>query len=238
MIKDFDGSRSCPAVSSPRRGARWAASVLLLAVSVLPAPAAEAQEAEISFYTGAQTAQDSSVDFTDALGVSTSFNASWEGLSGELPPYYGFRYTRWVTESVGWGVEFTHAKVYADNATLAASGFSTLEMTDGLNLLTVNAWRRWQNDSDWTPYVGIGVGVAVPHVEARTPLGNRTFEYQVTGPAARLVLGVSYEINDRWSVFGEYNGTYSTHDINLVGGGSMQTDIVTHAINIGLTYRF
>ncbi len=212
--------------------------LLSLAVVLMTAPVADAQDSDLSVYTGAQMAPDSRIDFTDSLGASTGFTAGWDGNSAEWPPYFGVRYTRWVDDRFGWGLEFTHAKVYADSTTLAVNGFSRLEMTDGLNLLTLNGLRRWPNDSRWTPYVGLGVGVAVPHVEVITPLGNRTFEYQYTGPALRLIAGVSYEIDDRWSVFAEYNGSYSSHDIALTAGGRMQTEITTHAINIGVTYRF
>ena len=224
-----------------RAGLRWLQATLG-GLAVLSAVAAadptQAQEIELSFYTGVQSAPHSTVDFTDALGASTRFTAGWEGLSAEMPPYYGLRATRWSDSGFGWGLEFTHAKVYADATTLATNGFSVLEMTDGINILTVNAQRRWQNDSRWTPYVGAGLGIAIPHVEVTTPLGNCTFEYQFTGPALRLIAGVSYEINDRWSVFGEYNGTYSMHDVSLTGGGTMQTNIVTNALNVGVSIRF
>lgn len=212
--------------------------VSLALVAIFSASAAEAQENEFSVYGGLQEAPHSTVDFTDANGVSTGFTAGWDGLSFEMPPYYGFRYTRWTNDRFGWGVEFSHEKIYADNGTLAANGFGALELTDGLNILTVNAWRRWQNGSAWTPYVGGGIGVAIPHVDVVTPLGNVTYEYQYTGPAIRWAAGVAYDLNERWSMFAEYGGTYSRNDISLDGGGSMSTDVITNALNIGLTFRF
>jgi len=206
--------------------------------SSIVAPSAEAMENEFSIYGGIQESPHSTVDFTDANGASTRFRAGWDGLSFEMPPYYGFRYTRWTNDRFGWGVEFSHEKVYADNATMAVSGFGALELTDGLNILTINAWRRWHNDSAWTPYVGAGIGVAIPHVDAVTPLGNATYGYQYTGLAGRWAAGLSYEVNDSWSIFAEYGGTYSQNDIDLDGGGSMSTDIITNALNIGLTFSY
>jgi lipid A oxidase len=90
----------------------------------------------------------------------------------------------------------------------------------------------------WAPYLGLGVGVAVPHVEVEPPGAEKTFEYQLTGFGGRWLGGVGYEITDSWSVFGEYNGTYTMHDAELEGGGELNTNIVTHAFNVGASFSF
>jgi len=195
-------------------------------------------EMELSVYTGIQGAPHSGVSGTDPGGVGAfDVNAAWEGKSFSMPPYYGIRATWWQSESLGFGLEFNHAKVYADAATLAATGFSRLEFTDGLNIITLNAFYRWQNDSKWTPYVGAGVGISVPHVDVQSA-GGKTFEYQYTGPAAQLVAGVKYDLNDTWALFGEYKGTYSMNEAELASGGTLESNIVTNAINFGVSYSF
>ncbi|EEX16595.1 lipid A oxidase [Citreicella sp. SE45] len=79
----------------------------------------------------------------------------------------------------------------------------------------------------------------MPHVEVATTGGSDdTFEYQYTGPAVRLLAGASYPINDRWSVYGEYQFTYSWNEADLDGGGSLNTDIKTNALNVGLSLKF
>lgn len=197
-------------------------------------------EVSLSFYTGAQTAPHSRFEGNDGTS-NFSFLAEWEGNSFEMPPYYGFRATWWRNQNLGFGAEFTHAKVYASDQTLAANGLDTLEMTDGINILTANVMYRWPGQ--WmrgrvTPYVGAGLGVAIPHIEFQTTGGPRTFEYQVSGAAARWMAGASYAINDRWAVFGEYQGTYSVNSGDLAGGGNWESNIVTNAINVGLSYNF
>ncbi len=195
-------------------------------------------ETELSFYTGIQEAPHSRVEGTDPGGAGAfSFLTSWEGKSLEAPPYWGVRATYWRNAKWGYGIDFNHAKVIADPATRAANGFSRLEFTDGLNILTANVWRRWQNDTNWTPYIGGGVGVAFPHVDVESA-GGTTFEYQITGPAVAVVAGVKYNFNDRWGVFGEYEGTYSQNEADLASGGTLSTDIVTNAINIGVSFSF
>ena len=214
-------------------------AALVLALSLGGTSAYAQSGPEVSFYTGIQEAPHSRVRGTDPGGVGDfNFLSTWEGRSGDMPPYYGFRATWWRTDRFGWGVEFNHAKVYADDATLAANGFSRLEFTDGLNLLTANAMYRWPNAQNrFTPYVGFGAGVAIPHVDVETA-GGTTFEYQLTGPAVIWIAGASYAVNDRWSVFGEYKGSYSMNEADLDSGGTLETDIVTNALNLGVSFQF
>ncbi len=204
-----------------------------LTLVILAAPAIA--EVEVSLYLGAQSVQES-----DVSGVINR-SIDWEGRSDESPPYYGGRITWWQPSGWGWGIELTHTKAYASDEDLAALGFSSLEFSDGHNILTVNVHRRWEGiwaNGKITPYVLAGVGVAIPHVDA-TPIGDTsTFGYQLTGPAVRLGAGAQYALNDRWGLFAEYQFTYSDNDVDLDSGGSFDTEIVTNAINVGVSYSF
>lgn len=204
------------------------AGAMLLAASVNIARA----EVEISVYGGVQTAPHSTIS-DSVLGDA---RVKWLGKSFEAPPYYGLRATWWTSEKWGFGAEFNHAKIYADNPT--ALGYDVLEFTDGLNLITANVFRRFPNSGRFTPYVGGGLGVAIPHVEIQRTGESRTFEYQMTGPAAILVFGTSYEINDHWSAFAEYKGSYSSNKAKVDAGGTLTTNIVTNALNLGINYSF
>jgi lipid A oxidase len=113
-----------------------------------------------------------------------------------------------------------------------------LRKADGMNLLTANIWHRWPGDGPWTPYVGAGLGLAVPHVEVQPTGQTETVGYQITGPAVQVVAGASYRLNGRWSLFGEYKASYSKHRIDLDSGGTLSTDIVTNALNLGASIRF
>jgi len=158
-----------------------------------------------------------------------------------MPPYYGVRGTWWRDDKLGFGLEFTHAKVYAPDDEMAEIGFSDLEFTDGINILTVNAYRRWSGiwaEGALTPYVGGGVGVAIPHMDVETTTGIDTFEYKYTGPAARLTAGIPYDLNERFAVFGEYQFTYSSNSADLDECGKLDTDMKTNALSLGLTLKF
>ena len=201
-----------------------------------------AAEVEIGVYTGIQTAPHSRIS-GDLPAGGGSYDAliGWDGRSFEMPPYYGIRGTWWQSETLGFGLEFTHAKVYAPDGDAQAAGFDNIELTDGLNILTINVMRRWPDawfSGKATPYVGGGLGVAIPHVDVEPTVGPDTFEYQFTGPALRLTAGLSYGLNDRFAVFGEYQFTHSRNEAELEGGGTLNTNINTNALNFGINLKF
>lgn len=212
---------------------------LIAALSLFPLGVAAQTEIELSFYGGAQNAPSSVVTVTgDSLILGGEpFRVNWVGKSLSAPPYYGFRATVWKTPTFGYGLDFAHNKIYPQDGGLPA-GYDVLEFTDGLNTLTVNAYRRWKNAlGEITPYVGGGLGISIPYVEVVNG-GSETFGYQVTGPAATWIAGASYPISDRWSVFGEYKGTYTQNIADLDTGGKLKTDVVTNAVNVGLSFKF
>jgi lipid A oxidase len=218
-------------------GNSFAALVLALGLSVAqPAKA----EVELSFYSGYQTSPHSRITGTrGASSGSTPFNnlIGWQGKSFSMPPYYGVRATWWRSNDIGFGVEFSHDKAYAPTAEMPA-GFSRLEFTDGHNIVTANISKRWsQRWGQVTPYVSGGLGFALPHVDV-TEGTNRTYGYQLTGPAMRISAGATYRINDRWSLFGEYQFTWSENKADLAGGGSLSGRIITNALNVGVGFSF
>lgn len=194
---------------------------------------------EITIFTGLQESPHSVIRGEDETLGALDFTAAWEGRSLSAPPYYGARVTWWGAGRFGWGFELTHDKVYADDATLGGNGFNRLEFTDGLNIITVNGvWKGTQRALNITPYGGVGAGVAIPHVDIEPDGGPHTWEYQLTGPAVRWFAGVRYDLRGDWDLIGEYQGTYSLNEVQLDDGGFLSTNIVTNAINIGVTKDF
>ena len=214
---------------------KHAAAGAILGLLAIATPAQA--EIELSFYSGYQTAPHSRVTGTASGGAFDAL-IGWKGKSFAPPPYYGMRAMWWQPSNIGYGIEFSHNKVYAPAAEMPA-GFSRLEFTDGLNIITANVAKRWPGA--WartiTPYVGGGVGFAMPHVDV-TEGPNKTFEYQVTGPALRVTAGAKYQINERWAVFGEYQFTWSQNSADLAGGGTLDTRIITNALNVGVGFSF
>ncbi|KQW31569.1 lipid A oxidase [Rhizobium sp. Root274] len=205
-------------------------------ISALTSPAHA--EMAISVYSGFQTAPHSDIDLSDG----TDFRAGWEGKSFESPPYYGLRGTWWMDDlgrpNLGLSVDFSHSKVYADDETLASSGWSHFEFSDGLNLLTLNALYRMPiAGTKFVPYVGAGAGVNVPHVEVTRGSG-KTFEYQFGGATLQAQAGVAYKFTKNWAAFLEYKGNYSWVDVDIDSGTTLKTQILTNAVNVGVSYKF
>ncbi|MBS0124722.1 outer membrane protein [Thetidibacter halocola] len=216
---------------------------LILATALSTAAALPAAaEMEVSIYMGWQTLPHSRIsgDLPGGLGPYNEL-VGWEGKSFSMPPYYGARATWWRGGGDwGYGIEYTHTKAYMPDDVQNRLGFSRFELSDGHNIATVNLMRRFPDQwGGLTPYVGGGVGVAFPHVDAtNTAANSRTYGFQLTGPAMRLTAGASYPLTDRLSVFGEYQFTYSWNEGDLDNGGSFSTDIKTNALNIGLSLNF
>lgn len=202
------------------------------------APSASFAEVELSFYGGAQSAQPSGVTVHgDTVIPDADYDITWIGKSFDFPIYAGVRVTYWLTDTFGFGLDYSHNKTEPNEATLPA-GYDALEFTDGLNTWTINAYRRWPNAmAGMTPYVGAGLGVSAPGVEVRYGTSD-TYEYQITGPAAQWLGGLTYPIDDQWSVFGEYKGTYTQNNVELKTGGSLKSDVFTYAVNVGVSYSF
>lgn len=214
---------------------------LLLALAALPARA----EIQFSIYGGANT--NFSSDVTTKKGpVNSTRTIDWEGKSFDMPPYWGARGTYWFEEGPkqGWGVavDFTHAKAYGDLNFRADPTYYQLEFTDGLNLLIFTPMYRFAKPAEgsFVPYIGAGVGMAIPHVEVGLKAfpGNRTLEYEVSGVAAQVLAGMEYFVTPHWSLFGEGKLSYADIHGDLVGGGTIDTHVISPQLALGATFHF
>lgn len=231
------------------------AIVLGLALAASPALA----EFQIGGYGGWSGSFDSDIHLSQPGGTNLTLNdVPWESEPFGPPPYWGARGTYWFNSAPNWGlmVDYNHAKVIADQgAVVSASGtrdgvklgpkdrvgntFQVMEFTNGINEIFFGGQYRWMHER-WTPYVGVGVGFAFPHVEVRRKGPNEpyTYDYQVTGVAVEGLVGLEYHLTQRFSLFGDYKLSYSDNDASLKDGGSLQTDILTNHVTFGVSYRF
>lgn len=216
-----------------------------------------ASDVQIGAYLGPAYTQPSSLRLVQPGGNDVTFDGiHWEGKPFKVPPYYGYRATYWPRSGrTGLMGDFTHIKAISikdrpvkqtgmrdgfevpPEQPLAAT-FKRLEFTHGYNLLTVNLLRRGEPKGPWLiPYGGVGLGVAIPHVEMQRLyrlVDTRTFEYQVAGPAVQLLGGVEWRIGRRLSLFVEYKLSCAAITGDLVGGGTISTNLCTHQLPIGL----
>ena len=197
-----------------------------------------AQSIEVSIYGGLQSSPHSRITGKHSTsGAQYSELVGWEGKSFDAPIYYGIRTTFWRSDKLSYGAEFTHTKAYAPNKALQSAGFDRLEFTDGHNIITLNINKRWEL-GEFNSYSLVGLGIAIPHVDALPTGGLHTFEYQYSGPAVRGAVGLSRKLNDKFSIFTEYQFTASDNKVSLSNGGSLNTKLLTNAMNVGVSYNF
>ncbi len=210
------------------------------ALALLLVGPATADEFQLSVYGGLFDAPSSRVTGSDPSGVgSFDFDSGWTAGESNLPPNFGVRGTWWQSDTTGYSLDFTRLQATADNDALTASGFSVLEFDDGINTVTVNARRRFPTGKSWTPFVAGGVGVTVPGVDIQTsPTGASTTEYQYGGIVAQFQGGVEIEVNENWSVFGQYQMNVIDLDVDLNGGGNLSTGIITNSLSVGAGFSF
>ena len=217
--------------------ARLICSFLFL-LFFLPIQNVNAQSIEIGIYGGVQSSPHSRITGKHSTsGAQYSELVGWQGKSFDAPIYYGIRTTFWRKDKLSYGAEFTHAKAYAPTTALQSTGFDRLEFTDGHNIITFNINRRWEL-GEFKPYFLVGLGIAMPHVDALPSGGLHTFEYQHTGPAVRAAVGLSRKLNEDFSIFIEYQFTASDNKVSLRNGGTLNTKLLTNAINAGMSYHF
>lgn len=244
------------------RGSAFAAAAACAAVFAGPAAA----EVQIGLNAGWNKTLSSDVHFSGPGGVDfTVAGVKWDGLSFPNDggaPYYGMRAAYWFQRGPGFGLmlDFTHAKVRADPATIVAltgatgaggpapgpypvaALFDTLEFTDGINFITLNAMYRFRESGRLTPYVGAGAGVSRPHVEVDgAAIGALpvTSEYRSGGFTAQALIGADVRIAGPLSAFAEYRLNYSPVDASLSNDAfEIETDLVTNQVLFGLSVHF
>jgi lipid A oxidase len=199
-------------------------------------------ETQISLYAGLNENFRSSVDL-DKDAFYDFRNVNWQGKSFEIPPYWGLRGTYWLCDypSLGFAIDYTHAKAYANLNFRTDPSYNHLEFTDGNNLLIFNALYRFESiwNNAFIPYLGFGVGVAVPHVEVELKdFVEETYQYQLAGPAAQGLAGLEYRFNNSWSAFAEVKLSYSYIAAHLNDGGHLTTYLWEPQLALGLSYRF
>jgi lipid A oxidase len=235
----------------------------LAAASVLACEAAAAR-LEISAYTGQAVMSDTKLEYRSGDDTQLTFSGvAWETKSLDSPIYYGFRLSHWRPHNprLGIALDFTHPKAYlspeqsvqvsGNRAGAAVDGqepigntIESFNNSHGLNLLTLNLLYRWSAGGlgralsrRFEPYVGLGAGIAIPHVDAIID-GQHTSEYQLAGPAVQGLAGVRYATTDRVGVFVEYKLSYARLDESLNGGGSIAFNPQIHQFVLGLSYGF
>lgn len=236
----------------------------LLALLFAGATAGARAEFVVSFFSGVSSAENNDLHYRQAGGTDLTFHdVSYHTKDFGSPIYYGGRVAYFLPEQSHWGfgLEFFHSKIYLDtgdsvrvtgkrggdpvndvepiNATI--TGFNC---SHGLNFLFADAMYRFylgQRDKDFLgrfqPYLGAGVGAAIPHVEFSSETTHFE-EYQFHGPAFEGLAGINFDITKYLGLFAEYKFTYVDLDHLSIPGGSIGVAPMQNHLIFGASVRF
>jgi lipid A oxidase len=241
---------------------RLALAYLLLAVVGFSTKAKG--EVELSIFTGVALTQDNDLRLQQNGGTDLTFHdVSYEGRDFDTPPYYGARALWFPSEASHWGfgAEFFHMKLYAEtDSTVHVTGrrngagvddneridntIESFSLSHGLNYALGDIVYRWQpgrRGEDFLghlePYVGLGLGAAIPHVESGVN-GKFHEEYQLHGPGVEALAGMNIALTHHIGLMFEYKFTYANLDSLDIPGGSIEVTPLTHHLVTGLTFSF
>jgi lipid A oxidase len=202
----------------------------------------------VAGYFGAPWTYPSDIRFTNPAGKTdfTLEHVGWDAKPFKSPIYYGVRVQRWAPgDRVGTMVDFTHSKtITRPDEEVAIKGliegapapakakigalFKHLEFSHGHNMLTLNGLYRLASLAPrLSPYVGLGVGISLPHTEVeRIGETPRTYEYQYAGPAAQALIGFEVRLPTT-SLFVEYKFTFADYraPLSRLEGGWLFGDL-------------
>ncbi len=169
----------------------------------------------VGAYSGLPYTQPSDVTVTRPDGATfAARSVDWLTKPWIDPIYYGVRIAGWSGRApFGAMLDFTHSKTIANlenvetfdgtknGAPMTASGklgdtFKRLEFSHGHNILTFNGLYRLPIATERIrPYVGLGLGVNIPHTEIwLAGDAKRTYEYQLAGPATQGLIGLEIRL--------------------------------------------
>ncbi len=221
-------------------------------------------EVQLSIFTGVAMSQDSDLRLQQSGGTDLTFHdVSFEGRDFDDPPYYGLRGLWFLSEDSHWGfgAEFFHMKMYAETDDTAqvtgrrngggVNGKEKIEdtiqafsLSHGLNYALgdiVYRWKPGHRGEDFLghlePYVGVGLGAVIPHVEST--IDGRFHEgYQLHGPGVQGLAGMNFSLTRHIGLMFEYKFTYANLESLDVPGGSIEVTPLNHHIVTGVTFSF
>lgn len=184
-------------------------------------------ETQVAAYLGVSSTAESDVTL-----AGQSFRAvQWETRSLRAPPYYGLR-AAYFFERSGWGlaIDFFHDKAYAASGSMAPA-LSRLSFSHGLNHLMIDLdWRTRAGPVQ--PYVALGAGTLIPHVEAESGT-TAVDEYQwFRGVSLKAAAGFQWRFAGPAGLFVEYRLTFAHLRVSAPGG-DLSTSLWTNHLAAG-----
>lgn len=188
-------------------------------------------EAEFSLYGGVALAETQKAIGSGPNSTNEfSFGPLWENPGMDIQQQPGIRIIWWRHRNQGWGLDLPPADVQSDLTIRSGNRSVSPAHVKSIRKLTINRYRKWPETWPVSTYLGAGLGIGIAETGTSTPT--------LIGPTMQWTAGARYPISEHWSVFGEYQGSFTTNTFVSDDSLERHSNLFTNGINIGLTLGF
>ena len=174
---------------------------------------------------GAVLPLDSNISGT-TISTSADLDAGWTGVG-----IIGYRFASGVRSEV----EFGYRSADIDSLSGVTNG------TGGLSVGSVmgNATYALQNESKFTPYLGLGIGLASVEFDDVQPVGGAVLDDSDIVFAYQGILGLGYRLSEHVQLFTDYR-YFATADVGLStrADAGVDGEYADHTLLVGLRFSF
>jgi len=215
--------------------------VALLLVALALAPRGAAAEWFVDAYAGAAFTE--KADFTQKSSDET-VSVTFPHARFDTVPSYGIRGGYWFESRPWLGLELdlSHFEPHRQEQDVSALATTIRERDFKVSSLALNLRLRWPllvsatyPQGQLQPYLALGPAVFV--TQTRLPEVQSSDDV-VASPGAHAGAGVLWWLHPRVGVFTEYRFTYFHLDFKSGGVLPSETDIRTHHLLGGVSFRF
>lgn len=206
------------------RLSRLCVAVGMLALALPFAAAAQSDGPYISGAFGGIQPGDSDIQ-GNGINAEAEFDPGFVGAAA-----IGSAFGKWRAEG-----EVSYRSADIDDISGAANSSGDV---DGLGLM-LNGFYDFKNETNWTPYVGVGVGTMRLDVDGVNPIGGARVDEEDWVLAGQAIGGVNYTINDRLGIFTDYRYLVTDDaEATTSAGVPVEAEYSEHRIMIGLRWSF
>ena len=132
-------------------------------------------------------------------------------------------------------LELSHREVDVDSVSGAPGSTGDLAGT----ALLFNGFYDFNTGSNFTPYLGAGVGLMRLDVDGAAPFAGASINDDEWVVAAQAIAGLGYRLSDRLGLFTDYRFLHTGEaDLTTSAGTAVDTDYSEHRVMVGLRWSF
>ena len=210
------------------RKAAFIAASALVSIAAVEGNAAAQDVRSRGFYVaadvGAALPKQSNISGM-GINASADFDTGWGGAAA-----LGYQFERPFRTEFELG--YRRAQV---NGSGGMAQFGDADVASGM----ANAFYDFQNSSRFTPYLGLGLGIASVDFNQVGPFGTAQIDDTTTSLAYQGILGVGWHLSDSIDVYTDYRYFAATNpNFTTSSGTSVEGEYAEHRLSLGIRWSF